>query len=70
MDLCKSFANNKDECYAHVTDDERDVLRNEGNDALQLLLPSRMFLERTFFTLKESSHLETYNYFYFYFYFS
>jgi hypothetical protein len=30
MDLCKSFANNKDECYAHITDEERDVLRNEG----------------------------------------
>jgi hypothetical protein len=30
MDLCKSFANNKDECYAHISDEERDVLRNEG----------------------------------------
>ena len=32
MDLCKSFANNKDECYSHVTDDERDILRNEGKE--------------------------------------
>jgi hypothetical protein len=33
MDLCKSFANNKDDCYSHVTDDERDILRNEGNES-------------------------------------
>ena len=36
IELCRSFANNKDECYAHITDDERDVLRNEGMSVLYL----------------------------------
>ena len=30
IELCRSFANNKDESYAHITEEERDVLRNEG----------------------------------------
>lgn len=37
MDLCKVFANSKDEGYAHITDDERDVLRNEGKSSLSAL---------------------------------
>ena len=30
IELCRTFANNKDESYAHITEEERDVLRNEG----------------------------------------
>ena len=48
MDLCKSFANNKDECYSHVTDDERDILRNEGKE-WHTHLNSPFLLWRTFY---------------------
>jgi len=29
ISLCKSFLSNYDDCYAHITEDERDVLRTE-----------------------------------------